>query len=110
MNQPKFNYGDKVIIKADRSRFIVFAIAYDNESGYYYRDEYRGSDFFKEEELELYQEPQKLYAYRAMGKLSEIKFFTFEIGEGLEMANNMSRDPKYDIEYNTNQPHIPVLE
>lgn len=97
MNQPKFNYGNEVMVKDSASRFNIFAIGYDAGTGYYYRDEYHNSHFYKESELELYKEPQKkkLYAYRLRGQTE----FKFDLLNDDYLHPQWSRAPEYDIEY-----------
>lgn len=95
----KFNFGDKVKIKATGKTFIVDHMRLVNDLGVQY---WNGLDsgescarLYNEKELELYQEPQKkkLYAF-----CDEYGFVTFQTCEQ-ELNSNYKRAPEFDIEY-----------
>lgn len=68
MNQPKFNFGDKVVIKKTGKVFEVFAIAKSGNS-YSYRDEYYKSMFEHEEDIEKYAAPERTYSQKEAERL-----------------------------------------
>lgn len=105
MQQPKFNYGDKVTVRGGGKPFEVFAIGYDPESGFYYKDEYHGSAFEKEGNLMIYKEPQKkkLYAWSSHdgvilhvneGEVGTEVFYRLGLRGG-----SFKRAPEYDIDF-----------
>lgn len=98
MNHPKFKFGDKVVIKKTGKSFEVFAIAKSDES-FSYRDEFYKSFFEREDDLELYREPQKkkLYAYKK--EFGQVQFSTFEGPWIGHFSEAFYRAPEYDIEY-----------
>lgn len=100
MNQPKFKFGDKVVRK-DGHYFFICEIKKAN-GHYFYNEGHRLYDWLREDEISLYQEPQKkkLYAYKycySSDKLNntEIKFMSHEA----EYWGSWERAAEYDIEY-----------
>jgi hypothetical protein len=101
MKQPKFKFGEKVhFIKSNGEHpFVIDQIKWCKGplSYRYSEDGYGGF----EEDLELYQEPQKkkLYAYRVAGMMGEIKMFINELEWKIAEVNHLERAEDWDVEY-----------
>lgn len=98
MKQPKFKFGDMIVMKKSeacyRQNKIPFEIIIIVKSGDKF--ELHGEDnWIYEDEAELYQEPQKkkLYAYGTETHY-QITFYHQEL-----KPCGLSRLPEYDIEY-----------
>lgn len=100
MNQPKFLFGEKVVQKNKRTnRQFVVAIIRLRDGIFQYGCDHEAAYLWFEEDLELYQEPQKkkLYAY----KYEEAIVFSVTDAKWLSIgrAYEAHRAPEYDIEY-----------
>lgn len=103
--QPKYRFGDKLkyILKDEYKESVITVgkVVKDGER-YEYHDEHnngREDLWFYEDELELYQEPQKkkLYAYK--DDYEHVVFCTKDIVFITEDGIKYIRSPEYDIEY-----------
>jgi hypothetical protein len=98
--QPKFKFGDKVMLSHQKDPFEIHGISLYEDSFLY--SIFRVNEcchFKKENELSLYQEPKKkkLYAYKRSGR------FIFADFECDNLSDHEGRIhlpcPEYDIEY-----------
>lgn len=100
MSQPRFKFTDFLTVKGGTrsARNPLGIYVRDGEFNYYFHETEAS---YKEDELEIFQEPKKkkLYAYRLAGRFNEIKTYVEELDQDIAEANYLSRMPDYDIEY-----------
>ena len=104
MNQPKFKFGDKVtpVKRNPEEGEIIFVIdkIWKSLDSYNYTNTHIDG-YFSEEDIALYQEPQKKKLYAYANGCYEVIFMQIEEDRVRDHQADVvySRTPDYDIEY-----------